>query len=77
MADGILISWICGISKLVRREPIPKKKLSKLEENKKLIIMQLLLIIYAPAPHKGVLGMNFISGLGYRTDFEKGVIIWK
>ena len=30
-----------------------------------------------PVSHKGLLGMNFLSGLGYRIDFEKREIIWK
>jgi predicted aspartyl protease len=27
--------------------------------------------------HKGLLGMNFLSALDYRIDFERRVIIWK
>jgi hypothetical protein len=27
--------------------------------------------------HKGLLGMNFLSGMDYRIDFERRVIIWK
>ena len=30
-----------------------------------------------PVSHKGLLGMNFLSGLDYRIDFERRVIIWK
>ena len=30
-----------------------------------------------PVSHKGLLGMNFLSGLDYRIDFGKRVIIWK
>jgi len=29
-----------------------------------------------PVSHKGLLGMNFLSGLGYRIDFEKRKINW-
>jgi len=30
-----------------------------------------------PVSHKGLLGMNFLSGLDYKIDFERQVIIWK
>ena len=30
-----------------------------------------------PVSHKGLLGMNFLSGLDYKIDFERRVIIWK
>lgn len=27
-------------------------------------------------PYKGLLGMNFLRGLDYRVDFDRGVIVW-
>ncbi len=27
-------------------------------------------------PYKGLLGMNFLRGLNYRVDFDRGVIVW-
>lgn len=30
-----------------------------------------------PVSHKGLLGMNFLSGMDYKIDFERRVIIWK
>jgi hypothetical protein len=30
-----------------------------------------------PVSYNGLLGMNFLSGLDYRIDFERRVIIWK
>ena len=30
-----------------------------------------------PVSHKGLLGMNFLSRLDYKIDFERRVIIWK
>ena len=79
MVDNILISGICGISKLVKREPIPLKGiLSKLEEIKKTELYAVIVDrIGTPVSHKGSLGMNFLSRLDYRIDFERRVIIWK
>ena len=30
-----------------------------------------------PVSHKGLLGMNFLSGLDYKIDFKRRVLIWK
>ena len=30
-----------------------------------------------PVSHKGLLGMNFLSGLDYKIDFKRRVIIWR